>query len=100
MSPAVAFLLSLLVPVLPWIALSSWWVAQRGSVKGVWLLLLFGVVVDIWWVKTLGSTSLLLGLMVIALYFGSRAWPGSLKSFNPVALILSLVIFEVYLILL
>lgn len=100
MNPVLSFLLSLFVPFLPWIALSSWWVARTSSVIGVWLLLLFGVIVDIWWARPLGSTSLLLGLMVVALYFGSRAWPGSLKSFNPVALILSLVIFELYLILL
>lgn len=100
MNPVIAFFLSLFLPFLPWVALSSWWVARTGSLMGVWLMLFFGVVIDIWWARPLGSTSLLLGLLVIALYFGSKAWPGSLKSFNPVALILSLVLFELNLILL
>ena len=100
MNPVLAFLLSLFLPILPWIALSPFWVAKTSSIIGIWLLLLLGVVVDIWWARPLGSTSLLLCLMVIALYFGARAWPGSYKSFSPAGLILSLVLFELYLILL
>lgn len=100
MSPTLSFILSLLVPILPWIALSSWWVVKAGSVPSLWLLLGFGLFLDIWWVRPLGSTSLILALLVVILHLGAKSWPASYKSFGPVALIVGMIVFEAYLILL
>lgn len=97
MNPVLALLLSILLPVIPWISLVSWWVVKRGSILGIWLLLVCGIFLDLWWARPLGGTSLLLSLMAVGLYFGARAWPASFRSFAPIALIFSLVIFEVYL---
>lgn len=99
MIPAVSFILSLAVPILPWISLSPWWVTKTGSIVGIWSLLIFGILLDIWWAKPLGGTSLILAATSAALYFGVKAWPASYRSFSPVALVTSFIIFELYLLL-
>lgn len=99
MNPILATVLTLLMPVIPWIAFSPWWVVGRWQTISIGLLVLSGIILDLWWGKTLGLTSLVLLILLLILWSAVKAWPASGRSFWPVAVIFSLVYFEVYLLL-
>lgn len=99
MNLILSLVLTLLLPIIPWISLSAWWVMKNLTVTWLWTLFVAGLTLDFWWGRTLGATSLVLLGLTGLLYFGQKAWPASSRSFTPLALIASLIIFEVYLLL-
>jgi hypothetical protein len=97
MKPILALGLSLFFPIVPWIAFSPWWALEHLQKTVFGWMVFSGLVLDLWWGKSLGETSVVLIAMVTALYFLKKFWPADGRFFAPTALVASLIFFEIYL---
>lgn len=100
MSPVWMLPLSLFIPFFPWLAIFSWWVARHLEVRWLWMMFGLGLVFDLLWGRVLGTTPIILILLSIAVFFLKRFWPADIRFYWPISLVLTLVIFEVYMYLL
>jgi hypothetical protein len=89
-------LATIFLPLLPWVFLAVVWLQEHYSQSSMIILFAGGLVLDLWWGKPLGLTDLiLLGLLIglRVLHYQGKVSP---NLFRLVAVILSLIVFEIY----
>ena len=95
----VVLLATLFIPIVPWVALAPLWVARDKGELTVFLLVLSGIVLDLWWGTSLGLTALfLLGISFLVRAIANW-WPSDQRVFTILAIAISAILMEAYLVL-
>ncbi len=89
--------LSLLWPIVPWIGLSPGLGVSKYNLYLLPVLAVSGLLLDLWWGKSLGGASLLLLLLVAITKITSKFWPTERQSLSIASGVFSLLAMEIYL---
>ena len=90
-------ILSLLLPLLPWIGLASPLIANKNTGLLLPGLAGSGIILDLWWGKSLGGASLVLLVLVAVTKIVSKFWPTERRSLAITSGVFSLAVMEIYL---
>lgn len=94
------FLVTIILPLLPWIALAPYLLLRRPQPRNLWILFSAGLALDLWWGKPLGLTPLVLLALFALTSDVARIWPTNGRVWLAGSLVVSVVAMELYLALL
>jgi hypothetical protein len=94
MNPLFLLSLTLFIPVVPWIFLIPKWLVDKFSAYAIWIVFGLGLVVDLWFAKPLGLTSIVLIALALLCRRAQEFWRVDAGIFWTVASLASLLILE------